>query len=329
VAQFAAPAGPRSSTSGVLTVAELLKRNAPAPGRILGSETAPPLSVGSLLRREGRAPHALDRPVLPRTSRVEESGEFVDDRPTETIAKRVVVRRGAIAAGTLLAAGSVFGAAVVTDTSLHQQDAAAGTHPGQGILDGTGTAGPTIPGVALSPTAGTGGLDAATGAPVSWIPVAFPSALAGSTDGTTAAKAPSTSGGATGARKPASGSTPSSGTGAGSSSGSNGGKSAAGGSSGGDSANTSLGSTVSGATAAVGETASGLGNSVPGPVGGVVTGVGDTVTGAGKALGNTVDNATAPVTAPLQKATAPVTDTLQKATAPVSSAVNGLLGGLL
>ncbi|OLS97666.1 hypothetical protein BJF90_42490 [Pseudonocardia sp. CNS-004] len=94
----------------MITVADLLSRNAPAPLRE-GDPDTDGISVGALLRREGRAPRAADRPVQPRPRQQQAPSDDDDGRPD----RRVLVRRGAIAAGTLLAAGSVVGATLFTD----------------------------------------------------------------------------------------------------------------------------------------------------------------------------------------------------------------------
>jgi len=228
VAQFASAGGSRSSAT-VLTVADILRRNAPVPVKAHDSLDSAPLSVGSLLRREGRATHALDRPLKPRASQAEDETTLV---PRTAPVTRRTVKGGAIAAGSLLAAGSVFGATVLTDTPA-DQDSATGPYAGHGILDGTADAGST-PTVAISPAANTGGLDAGAGAPSSWVPVAFPSALAGSSDGAakpgTTAKAPSTG-------------TPAKSSGTGSPTGSTGGGSGTGGTTGGGNSGGSGGTT--------------------------------------------------------------------------------------
>src|SRR3981081_201848 len=67
VAQMVSRGGPRMTPVSVVTVADLLSRNPPAAGQLAGADAPTPgISVGSLLRREGRAPHALDRPVQAR-----------------------------------------------------------------------------------------------------------------------------------------------------------------------------------------------------------------------------------------------------------------------
>lgn len=58
--------GLRPHPHPALTVAELLDRFAGIPLESDVDEHRIAVSVGTLLRREGRAPHALDRPVQPR-----------------------------------------------------------------------------------------------------------------------------------------------------------------------------------------------------------------------------------------------------------------------
>src|SRR5690349_15480716 len=119
VAQMASHAGPGSAMAGVLTVADLLNRCAPARAQRADErdDRTAVISVSSLLRREGRAPEA--------------DTATTNDRQAGT---GRVVRRSVIAAGTLLAVGSVFGAAVITD-SAHSTDSEAGGYPGEGRLD--------------------------------------------------------------------------------------------------------------------------------------------------------------------------------------------------
>ena len=84
-------------SSSVVTVAELMRRCAPAPE--VADDGAAPIPVAALLRREGRSATGL--PVV-QTPAV---GEILSTLP----ARQPLLRRGAIAAGALLAAGSVFG----------------------------------------------------------------------------------------------------------------------------------------------------------------------------------------------------------------------------
>src|SRR5687768_1923812 len=99
VAQIRFEGGSDAPATEVITVADLLSRNAPAPVREVDPDTGG-ISVGALLRREGRAPRPADRPRQARPQ--QEQDPAGADR-------RILVRRGAIAAGTLLAAGSVLG----------------------------------------------------------------------------------------------------------------------------------------------------------------------------------------------------------------------------
>ena len=101
--------GRRPHLQPVITVAELLNRDALRPIVSDVDEHRLAVSVGTLLRREGRAPHALDRPVQARGQQRQPQPSD-EDQPSR-------VRRTALAAGTLLAASSVFGAAVLTDAS--------------------------------------------------------------------------------------------------------------------------------------------------------------------------------------------------------------------
>jgi hypothetical protein len=168
----------------VITVADLLSRNAPAPLRE-GDPDTDGISVGALLRREGHAPRAADRPVQPRPRQQQASSDD-DGRPD----RRVLVRRGAIAAGTLLAAGSVLGATLFTDVvpTVNQAPTPGGeddggAYPGQGLLDPEGPVGAPADPVVIDQAAATDPLDPGTAAPTDWVPVAFPGALAGSNTG--------------------------------------------------------------------------------------------------------------------------------------------------
>jgi hypothetical protein len=180
VATIASRAGGTPFGTEVLTVAELLRRNGrPAPQAAADDEPlTSAISVGSLLRREGRAPHAADRPVQIRARDLDAA-----DGETEVIARtgpdrRALVRRGAIGAGALLAAGAVLGATVLTDATGEAEQLAAGSYPGQGALDAA-PAGQESP--ATSPFAFTtpAGPDAGVPAPATWMNVAFPAALGG------------------------------------------------------------------------------------------------------------------------------------------------------
>ncbi|MDT0349323.1 hypothetical protein [Pseudonocardia charpentierae] len=94
-----------------------------------------PVSVGSLLRREGRrAAHALDRPLVPRARDLAEAGA----RSSHGVA---------VAAGALIAVTAVLGSNAVGDPTILA---------GLGVDDAadTGPAGAPAPGTPLSPPAG-------------------------------------------------------------------------------------------------------------------------------------------------------------------------------
>lgn len=165
--QMATRAGTSSAPTGVVTVADLLTRYAPDP-MVEAEPATAPVSVGSLLRREGRAPHAPDRPLAPRSRS--------DEEPAPRRGSGAFVRRSVIAAGTLLAAGSVFGATVVMDSSSTGAVGGprdSGGYAGEGRLDlppGQDGAIPTV----VDTAAQTGALDAGDAPPMSWRDVAFP-----------------------------------------------------------------------------------------------------------------------------------------------------------
>ena len=165
--------GTSTAPTGVITVADLLSRYAPEP--TVGPEPATtPVSVGSLLRREGREPHATDRPAQARAVRQ----PYEDDDDTGPSTRRgPALRRSAIAAGVLLAAGSVLGAVTVMNTSSPSTGDVprpTGGYPGQGILDPQqqepAGAIPTV----VDNTAQSDPLDPGTAAPTSWMSTAFP-----------------------------------------------------------------------------------------------------------------------------------------------------------
>ena len=176
--------GSDAPATEVITVADLLSRNAPAPVREVEPDTGG-ISVGALLRREGRAPHA-DRPLQLRPHQPQPRAD-AEDGPD----RRVLVRRGAIAAGTLLAAGSVLGAALLTDVAptANQNPAAGGTeddgpYAGQGLLDPEAPVAAPQDSVVIDQAAARDPLDPGAPAPSDWVPVAFPGALAGENAGT-------------------------------------------------------------------------------------------------------------------------------------------------
>ena len=130
----------------VVTVAELMRRCAPAPE--VADDGAAPIPVSALLRREGRSATGL--PVV-QTPAV---GEILSTLP----ARQPLLRRGAMAAGALLAAGSVFGLTAAMNAPF-TPPTSSGTFPDQGDPSGPGS--PTV-------------LDAGQAAPSTWLPVAFP-----------------------------------------------------------------------------------------------------------------------------------------------------------
>jgi len=281
VAQIVSQVEPRA-----VTVAELLRRCAPASG--LDHEDAEPIPVSALLQREGRwtdaASRIPDRPRAPEAS----------DEPT---GRRLLVRRGAIAAGALLAASSVFG----LTTAMHgtgEHPTVGGTYPGEGALDGVAAEDP-------SPA-----LDGGSAAPTSWMPVAFPTALKGSTiahqiaaaaTGSASTPATATSAARAGAAGTTKGRTSTSSSSAATSAATN---ATHGGGSG----------AVAATTSTLGDTVSSVGANTP--VAGVTGAVGTTVADVGR----TLDKTSAPlsaVTAPLNTVTAPLT----KVTAPLTSSV--------
>jgi hypothetical protein len=184
VAQILYRDGSDAPATEVITVADLLSRNAPAPVREVEPDTGG-ISVGALLRREGRAPRAADRPLQPRPRQeaAPAEGEHRTDR-------RVLVRRGAIAAGALVAAGSVLGAALLTDIEPTANQAPAtggadddGPYAGQGLLDPDGPVAAPPDSVVIDQASARDPLDPGSPAPSDWVPVAFPGALPGGTDG--------------------------------------------------------------------------------------------------------------------------------------------------
>ncbi len=288
--------------AGVVTVADLLNRNAPVPVEFDDEDdTGRGISVGSLLRREGRAPHAIDRPIQPRAHQ-----QADDDAGAEPATDRHArLRRGTIAAGTLLAAGSVIGAAILTEvgptTGTDALDPPTdGTYPGQGLLDPDNPLGPPVGTVQLDQAASINTLDPGTAAPTSWVPIAFPSALAGVPTGTAAAAAADAAAGAAGG-----------GDGGGSGSGTGGG--------------TRLRRRGRRAGAAAqapprpggGWRAASASDDQQGAVGDLGDGLGDTANGLGDALGG----------GPVGDTVGGLGDTVNDTTDALDGAVGGLLGG--
>jgi hypothetical protein len=280
----------------VVTVAELMRRCSPASGPT-DDEGADPIPVAALLRREGRSATGL--PVVQAPG----AGDLLSTLPP----RHPVLRRGKIAAGALLAAGSVFGLTAAMNAPSTPPNSS-GVYPDQG-----------------EPTAGSpsgGVLDAGHAAPTSWLPVAFPTAYPETVAQQPAAARPARQAGApTAAAAPArrvatnaAAQARSTSTAAGSSA------PAGNGSSGGlvEQTTKTVGNTVGnvGSTVEdVGSTVSDLGKDTP--LHGVTETVGDTVGG----LGRTVDEVAAPVTAPVKD----LGRTVDKVTAPVTTPVTSLL----
>lgn len=164
-------ASPIAST-GAVTVADLLSRYAPAAPPAARVDLEPPtvpVSVDSLLRREGRIPHAVAPAVGYDVDDVEDAPEARTGRGG------ILIRRSAIAAGALLAVGALFGAAVVDDVSARSDGTRTqGDLPGQTRLDGTPVTAGTLP-TLVGPAAQSDALDAGVDGSSSWMTTAFPS----------------------------------------------------------------------------------------------------------------------------------------------------------
>lgn len=283
----------------VVTVAELMRRCSPASD-LADDEGADPIPVAALLRREGRSATGL--PVVQAPA----AGDVLSTLPP----RHPVVRRGKIAAGALLAAGSVFGLAAAMNAPLTPPNSS-GVYPDQGE--------PTVG----SPSGGV--LDAGHAAPTSWLPVAFPT-----TYPATVAPQPAAAPAARQAAAPAAavaaparrvvttagtqarstGTAAGSGTSAGTKNSTDGGLV--------EQTTKNVGNTVSDVGTTVhdlGGTVSDLGKDTP--LQGVTDTVGDTVSG----LGHTVDEVAAPVTAPVKE----LGHTVDEVTAPITTPVTSLL----
>jgi hypothetical protein len=121
----ARPPGHRHASSNTVAVAELVAH----PQAEYGPETT--ISVAALLRREGRGPHAADRPLKPR-------GHSRPD-PEHHNPSRRNARKAAAAAGALFAAGAVFSSAAVDTVASPRGDFDFATGPG-GLSAGDTTA---------------------------------------------------------------------------------------------------------------------------------------------------------------------------------------------
>ncbi|MEN3299447.1 hypothetical protein [Pseudonocardia sp.] len=297
MATFEHRVGNKLPSTGRVTVAELMRRNLPAQrtsspdaapvvpeqarpvmdgaalAAIHTAASAEVVSVGSLLRREGR----IDVPA-PAPAAV----------PTPRGPARTAAKRSAIAAGTLLAAGSVLGVAVLTNASSGSSEAQAsadGSFPGQRLPDGADPA---------SAAFGSDALDAGTAAPGSWMNVAFPSALSPAATGpaASATSAPAAGGNFVGPVGPAAGGRTATNPGA---------------------TPAAPAPAVSRPAGPVGQATQTVGRQVVAPVTHTVDAVTAPVTStldtAGKALKPTTDK----VLAPVASAAKPVTETLRQA----------------
>ena len=172
----------RSAPRPMVTVAELLARAAAGPR---GSACTPAVSdhgsgvsVEDLLRREGRATQAKDRSAHPhgRRSATPDGGS-----PGRT-------RRTAVAASTLLAAGSVVGVALSSNNTGYAELGNT-AQPVNGPPVGQGPPTPAggqnlVPGEqapVLGAAASTGALAAGSGPSADWTAVAFPPTAGSST----------------------------------------------------------------------------------------------------------------------------------------------------
>ena len=137
----------RGEPGPVVTVAELMRRCAPAADPT-DDEGADPIPVAALLRREGHSAAGLPVVQAPAT------GDLLSTLP----ARHPILRRGTIAAGALLAAGSVFGLTAAMIAPVTPPNSS-GVYPDQGEPGGDPS---------------SGALDAGHEASTRWLPVAFP-----------------------------------------------------------------------------------------------------------------------------------------------------------
>jgi hypothetical protein len=129
------------------------------------------VSVGSLLRREGRASDAGPDGTEP--------GE---NEGTRGSARSAAVRGATIVAGTALVAGSAFGGAVLVETFFLDPAPTAGAAPAATPSEDVPAA---TPGALVDRA--SAGPDAGTGAPTAWTEVAFPTAAKAVAGGRSAA----------------------------------------------------------------------------------------------------------------------------------------------
>lgn len=260
----------------VVTVAELMRRCTPAPE--MADDDGAPIPVAALLRREGRSAAGLPAVQTPAV------GEVLATLP----ARQPVLRRGAMAAGALLAAGSVFGLTAAMNGPV-TPPTSSGVFPDQGEPGGSSS---------------SGVLDAGVAAPSSWMPVAFPTVFPG-------VNAPQAAPQAAAPQAPVRRAAPAQQAPARQASASP--------------ATTSARSTpskkdsglVSGTTDAVGDTVRDVGKGTP--LKPVTDGLGDTVSDLGRTVGAVTDPITNPVTTTVERVVAPLTTPLTSALAPPST----------
>jgi len=265
----------------VVTVAELMRRCAPAPE--VADDGAAPIPVSALLRREGRSATGLpvvDAPAV---------GEILSTLP----ARQPLLRRGAMAAGALLAAGSVFGLTAAMNAPF-TPPTSSGTFPDQGEPSGPGS--PTV-------------LDAGQAAPSTWLPVAFPTLFPEANAPAPQAAAPRAVAQPVAAQAPAANS---------------GGTARQAGSAGSPatSAPRSTPAKKKDGSSVVGDTVDTVGGTVQKvgegtPLKDVTDGLGNTVSGVGRQVGAIADPITDPITVPL-------TTTVKRVVAPLATPVTSL-----
>jgi len=275
----------------VVTVAELMRRCTPAPE--VEDDGAAPIPVAALLRREGRSAAWL--PVQPPAV-----GEVLSTLPV----RQPVLRRGTIAAGALLAAGSVFGLTAAMNAPF-TPPTSSGVFPDQGA-----------PGGSASP----GVLDAGEAAPSTWFPVAFPTQFAEA-----AAPAPQQAAGPRAvAQQAAARVQPSAAPRQASSPATSAPRST-------PTQKKDGSSVVGGRVDAVGGTVRDVGASTP--LKDVTDGVGNTVSGVGRQVGAITDPITDPITVPLtttvKRVVAPLTTPTSSAKPGTSAAPTGIVKDLL
>lgn len=176
---------PRHRSPHAVSVAELLCRYDTAP--VIprprdASDPVEPVPVSALLRREGRARRALDRPLVPRGH----------SRPAPPPAQPPLhgTRKAAAAAGALCVVGAVFGAGVLEE-SLLRPDAGSGPGGGGGSAGiGTRADGPRDDRTGLALATTTARLPGADRPPVSGADIGAAALLAGPGAGGSAFRGP-------------------------------------------------------------------------------------------------------------------------------------------